>query len=181
MRHRQDVRVRDCTPDDAALVADIVRRSYSGLPLSQVPADMPIYHPKYHADAMQDPQTRWHVLEHDSAPVGVSMWRALPSLAHLHLLFVVGERQGEGFGSLLLKHFCEAAQEEDPALRLLTLHCLADAHKTLRFYRRHGYTRYNEGDEGRIVDLYLWLDAAKRHDASWPVKHDKVLLYKLVR
>ncbi len=181
MRHRPNVFVRSSSPNDAALVADIVRRSYSNLPLTQVPSDMPIYHPEYHADAMQDPSTRWYILEDAGEPIGVSMWRTLPSLAHLHLLFVIGDRQGEGFGSLLLKHFHDTAQAEDPSLRLLSLHCLADAHRTLRFYRRHGYAPYHAGDEGRVVDLYLWLDAARRDDTSWPVKHDKVLMYKLVR
>ena len=181
MRHRNQSNIRVCSPNDAAIVADIVRRSYSRRPLAEVPDDMPIYHPESHAEAMKDTQTRWHILEDCGAPIGISMWRSLPSLAHLHLLFVVGERQGEGFGSLLLKHFHETAREEDPSLRLLTLHCLADSHRTMRFYRRHGYTQYSDGDEGHVIDLYLWLDAAKRDDTSWPVKRDKALLYKLVR
>ncbi|MBM3493407.1 MAG: GNAT family N-acetyltransferase [Armatimonadetes bacterium] len=181
MRTCRDVELRECTPNDAATVADIVRRSYWGQPLTQVPADMPIYHAEYHADAMLDAQSRWRLLEAGGRVVGVIMWRALPSLAHLHLLFVDAGSQGKGYGSMLLKRFQIEAHREDPSLRILTLHCLSDAHRTVRFYKRHGYTQYNDGDEGRVIDLYLWLDAAKRHDTSWPLKKDKLLFYKLMR
>jgi GNAT superfamily N-acetyltransferase len=181
VRVRGKIHLRPCTPDDVEIVADIVRRSYSTQPLAQIPAEMPIYHAEYHEEAMLDPQTRWWLLYDDASPVGVAMWRALPGLAHLHLLFVVAERQGHGCGSLLLKHFQEESARADAGLRLLTLHCLSDALRTLRFYKRHGYVAYSDGDEGHVVDLYLWLDAARRHDASWPLKKDKMLLYKLLR
>jgi GNAT superfamily N-acetyltransferase len=181
VRQHPEVNIRPCTPNDVVHVADIVRRSYLRFPPTQVPADMPIYHPDYHQDAMADPQTRWFLLERAAHPIGVSMWRVLPSLAHLHLLFVDAEAQGHGHGSLLLSHFQEQARAEDPSLRILTLHCLADAHRSIRFYKRHGFVPYATGDEGRVVDLYLWLDAARRHDTSWPVKKDKILFYKIVR
>ena len=181
MGKRRSVNMRECTPNDAAAIADIVRRAYVTLPPAQVPADMPIYHPEYHVETMADPQTRWVLLTDADGPAGIAMWRALPSLAHLHLLFVVGEKHGLGYGSHLLKRFQTQAAEEDPSLRLLTLHCLSDAHRSLRFYKRHGYVPYAEGDEGTVVDLYLWLDAAGRYDISWPLKKDKTLLYKVLR
>lgn len=181
MDKRRRVTIEACTPNDAAIIADIVRRAYLGLPLTQVPDDMPIYHPEYHAENLTDPQTRWFLLRDGDGPAGMSMWRALPSLAHLHLLFVAADKQGLGYGSQLLKHFQQQAASEDASLRLLTLHCLSDAHRSIRFYKRHGYTAYTEGDEGRIVDLYLWLDAASRYDISWPLKKDKLLFYKVLR
>ncbi|GEM_PF-2726864 len=181
MRHPSDVKIRAATPDDVDAIADIIRRSYSTLPPSQTPVDMPIYHPAHHAEAMADPHGRWRLLEEKSGPAGVAMWRMLPGLAHLHLLFVRGDLQGRGYGSLLLRHFLEEAESEDPGVRLLTLHCLTCAAKTIRFYKRHGYTEYSPGDEGRVTDLYLWLDASQRYDVAWPLKDDKRLFYRRTR
>lgn len=181
MRRPDDVVISTATPDDVEQIADIVRRSYSKLPPEQVPADMPIYHASYHAEAMADPHTRWRLLRDADGPAGVVMWRILPGFGHLHLLFIIGESQGEGYGSLMLRTFAEAVRAEDPDARLLTLHCLADATRTIRFYRRHGYIQYNSGDEGRIIDLYLWLDAAEREGLGWPLRNDKLLFYKTLR
>ncbi len=181
MRHPPDVSITTATPDDVAVIADIVRHAYDSLPPTQVPADMPIYHPDYHAEAMADPTTRWRLLVDREGPGGIAMWRMLGDLAHLHLLFVSAERQGRGLGSLLLRHFHDSALEERPSLRLLTLHCLASSAGALRFYRRHGYSLYEPGLEGRIPDLYLWIDASRREDTAWPLKKDKLLFFKCVR
>jgi len=181
MRHPPDVSIAAATPDDVEAIADIVRRSYSSLPDSQIPADMPIYHPSYHAEAMRDTSTRWRLLRDHDGPAGMAMWRMLDELAHMHLLFVSCDRQGQGYGSHLLRHFRDCALSEDPSIRLLTLHCLAGSTRSLRFYRHHGYTAYEPGMEGYIPDLYLWIDAARREDSAWPLKKDKVLFFKLIR
>lgn len=82
---------------------------------------------------------------------------------------------------MLLQRFQKDAANEMPTLRLLTLHCLSCAQKAIRFYRRHGYAEYTPGDEGRLPDLYLWIDASSRDDVAWPLKKDKLLFYKLTR
>ncbi|MCC6728844.1 MAG: GNAT family N-acetyltransferase [Chthonomonadales bacterium] len=174
-------RIRPARSADAAEIARIVRESYANLPGRHVPADMPIYHPEYHAVQMLDPITRWALACSSGVPVGVAMWRLLPGLAHLHLLFVAGSHQGRGVGVALLKHHQREARREQRDTRLLTLHCLRDSHWAVRFYERHGYTEYEAGDEGRIVDLHLWIDACRRHDSGWPLRSDKALFYKRLR
>lgn len=181
MRHPDDVTMVTATPDDAEAIAEVVRSAYANLPDAQTPADMPIYHAEYHAEAMADTATRWRLLCNREGPVGVAMWRLLPGLAHLHLLFVAGPHQGKGYGSLLLKHFQESACEEQPDTRLLTLHCLAGSIRTARFYRRHGFHLYEPGLEGRIPELYLWIDASRREDTAWPLRKDKLLFFKRLR
>jgi hypothetical protein len=71
------------------------------------------------------------------------------------------------------------ARAEQPDLRLFTLHCLRESTWAMRLYRHHGYAVYEPGDEGRITDLYIWIDSCRRHDAGWPLKKDKALLYKM--
>ena len=181
MRHPKELSLTSATLEDAEAIAEIVRSSYSNEPPSRVPADMPIYHADYHAEAMRDPTTRWRLMCDTAGPVGIVMWRMLPELAHLHLLFVRADRQGRGYGSLLLKHFEESACDEQPNTKLLTLHCLACSTKALRFYRRHGYHQYEPGMEGRQPELYLWIDASRREDTAWPLKKDKLLFFKLTR
>lgn len=180
MRFPKDVTLVTPTTEDAEAIAEIIRAAYSNIPDSQTPADMPIYHAEYHAETMKEPDLRWRLLCDSEGPAGVAMWRLLPKLAHLRLLFVRGDRQGRGYGSLLLKHFQESSQDEQPDTRLLTLHCLAGASRSLRFYRRHGYSEYQAGLEGKIPDLHLWIDVAKKEDTSWLPKKDMVLFFKLI-
>jgi ribosomal protein S18 acetylase RimI-like enzyme len=106
------------------------------------------------------------------------MWRMLPGIAHLHLLFVAGMFQRHGYGVRLMRHHHEQALAEEPATRLFTLHCLRDSHWAMRFYKHQGYALYEPGDEGRITDLVLWIDACRRHDNGWPLRADKALFYK---
>lgn len=158
-----------------------MRASYSRLPDQHTPADMPLYHSAHYRETMQDPATRWALLCEQGQPVGVAMWRMLPHMAHLHMLFVAGDHQGRGHGVRLLRHHQKAALEEQPDTRLYTLHCLRDAYWAMRFYKHHGYTLYEPGDEGRVTDLYIWIDACRRHDNSWPLRPEKALFYKRVK
>jgi GNAT superfamily N-acetyltransferase len=173
--------VRPAAPEDAQAIAGVIRASYRDLPASHIPYDMPLYHPEYHVQAMQDPATRWSVLCEQEQPAGVAMWRMLPGLAHLHMLFVAGEHHGKGYGVRLLRHHQQEARREQPGTRLFTLHCLRDSHWAMRFYRHQGYTIYAPGDEGRLPDLYIWIDACKRHDNGWPLRADKALFYRLAK
>ncbi|HSV74485.1 MAG TPA: GNAT family N-acetyltransferase [Chthonomonadales bacterium] len=173
--------IRRATASDAADIARIARESYLHLPARHVPADMPLYHPKHHQQGMQDAATRWALLSLEGRHVGFAMWRVLPGLAHLHMLFVSADYQGRGFGVRLLKHHHREAVREQPGTRLLTLHCLRESSWATRFYRHQGYTVYEPGDEGRHTDLYLWIDACKRYDNGWPLAPDKALLYRLTK
>jgi ribosomal protein S18 acetylase RimI-like enzyme len=102
----------------------------------------------------------------------------IPGIAHLHLLYVDAGHQGRGFGSRLLKRHQEEAKSEQPETRLFTLHCLQDSGWAMRFYKRHGYNQYEAGEEYRVMDLTIWIDACRRHDNGWPLRADKVLFYK---
>lgn len=181
MAHGPAPIIRRATPSDAADIARIARESYLHVPARHVPADMPLYHAEHHAQSMQDPATRWAILSLEGRHVGVAMWRMLPGMAHLHLLFVSGEFQRRGFGVRLLKHHQKEALREQPDTRLFTLHCLRDSAWAMRFYKHQGYTVYEPGDEGRHTDLYLWIDACRRHDNGWPLAPDKALLYRLAK
>jgi GNAT superfamily N-acetyltransferase len=172
------VTLRPATAEDAAAIAWILRDSYRLLPAQHVPYEMPSYHAEFHREAMRDEATRWALLCERAQPVGVAMWRMLPGMSHLHLLFVAAESQGKGYGVRLLRHQQQEARREQSALRLYTLHCLRDSHWAMRFYKHQGYTLYESGDEGRITDLYLWIDACRKHDDSWPLRKEKALFYK---
>ena len=136
------------------------------------------FEPETHTESMRDPATRWRVLCESGKPVGVAMWRMLEGMAHLHLLYVDSAHQGNGYGTKLLKTHQEEAKAEKKDTRLFTLHCLRDSTWALRFYKRHGYTEYQKGDEYRVMDLHIWIDACRRYDNGWPLREDKLLLYK---
>ncbi len=170
--------IRAATALDADAFAHVIRESYRNLPATHVPTDMPLYHSDYHADSMTDAATRWAILNTPEGPAAVAMWRLLPGMAHLHMLFVAGEQQGKGFGVRLLKYHQEEAIREQKDTRLYTLHCLRESYWAMRFYKHHGYSIYETGDEGRIIDLYIWIDACTRHDNGWPLRDDKALFYK---
>ena len=172
------VTIRPALPGDAEAIAQIVRESYARHAASHIPFDMPLYHEESHLDAMLDPDTRWIVLQEEARRVGVAMWRMLPGIAHLHLLFVSGECQGKGYGRLLLKHHQTESKTESPETKLYTLHCLRDSQWAVRFYRHQGYSMYEPGDEYKVTDLYVWIDACRRHDNGWPLRADKALFYK---
>src|SRR5262249_5724533 len=141
------VTIRPALPGDAEAIAQIVRESYARHAASHIPFDMPLYHEESHREAMLDPDTRWIVLQEEARRVGVAMWRMLPAIAHLHLLFVSGESQGKGYGRLMLKHHQSESLTENPDTRLHTLHCLRDSQWAVRFYRHQGYSIYEPGDE----------------------------------
>jgi GNAT superfamily N-acetyltransferase len=172
------VNIREARVEDAVEIARVVRESYDAHPDSVTPADMLNYHPEAHVEGMKDPATRWRVLTVNGKPVAVAMWRLIPGLAHLHLLYVDAANQGSGFGSRLLKVHQEQARAEQAETRLYTLHCLRDSVWAMRFYKRHGYTQYEPGDEYRVMELTIWIDACRRHDNGWPLRADKVLFYK---
>ncbi len=170
--------IRAATSADAEAIAWIVRESYRPLPTQHIPAELPLYRSEYHVEAMRDPATRWALLSTKESPAGIAMWRMMPGMSHLHLLFVAGEFQGQGYGVQLLRHHQHEAQREQADTRLFTLHCLRASHWAMRFYKHQGYTLYEAGDEGRVTDLYLWIDSCRRHYNGWPLRQEKALFYK---
>jgi ribosomal protein S18 acetylase RimI-like enzyme len=175
------VTIRAASAHDAANLAAIVRASYEPFDARHVPADLPIYRGEFLELGLRDEETRWVILHEDGVPAGMAMWRIFEENAHLHMLFVAGGHQGRGHGVRLLKHHQLAARQALPRLRLLTLHCLRDSAWAMRFYRHNGYAEYRSGDEGRLTDLYLWIDACRRHDGSWPLPSEKALFYRLTK
>lgn len=181
MRHTRPSRIRPAHEGDADDLARIVRESYAGHNAAHVPAHMPLYDPAFHRRAMEDPNTRWAVACEDGRPVGMAMWRLVPGVAHLHMLFVSGPAQGRGHGVRLLRHHQSESRREHPDLRIWTLHCLRDSHWAMRFYANQGYTEYRDGDEWHVPELVHWIDACKAHDNGWPIRPEKALFYKLAR
>lgn len=170
--------IRPAAVDDCETIAWIVRESYRNLSARHIPLEMPIYRGEHHRRMMSDPALRWALVCEDDLPVGVASWRMIPGMAHLHLLFVEAAHQHRGYGVRLLHHHQDAARAEDSTARLFTLHCLRDSAWAMRFYKHQGYTLYEPGDEGRLTDLYLWIDACRRYDNGWPIAPEKALWYK---
>jgi GNAT superfamily N-acetyltransferase len=141
---------------------------------------MPGFRPDHIAELMLDSDTRWTVAVDGGQVVGVAMWRMLTGASHLHLLYVRSDHQGQGTGGKLLKHHQQEALKEQPETRLLTLHCLRESTWAMRFYKNHGYTLYEPGDEGRVIDLVIWIDACRKRDSGWPLRPDKALFYRRV-
>lgn len=178
MPRANDAIIRPATQDDCAAIAGIVRSAFRTHDDLHIPADMPVYHADHHRENMRDPATRWALLEQAGEPVGIVMWRVLPGVAHLDLLFVAAGAQGRGFGSRLLKHHQRVARAEQSDLRIFTLHCLRDSAWALRFYRHQGYAVYEPGDEWQETDLVLYIDACRQRDGKWPMRSDIALLHR---
>jgi len=178
MKQSDAIILRPATERDARDIAEILRDSYRRYRDDHVPADMPGYHADHIAGEMADESTRWTVAVDQGQRVGVAMWRLLEGMSHLHLLYVRSNHQGHGLGGRLLKHHQEEALKERPDTRLFTLHCLRDSLWAMKFYKHHGYTLYEEGDERRVMDLVTWIDACRNHDRGWPLRADKALFYK---
>src|SRR5205085_12174341 len=119
-------------PEDAVEIARVVRESYRGFPATHVPADMPNFYPENIAAALKDSATQWRALCVDGKTAAVAMWRLIPGMAHLPMLFVDCAHQGPGFGSKLLKMHQEEAKKEQKDTRLYTLHCLGESMLAVR-------------------------------------------------
>lgn len=170
--------IRPARADDAVAIAGIVRESYAGQHGVVVPADMPLYHPDYHAQQLGDPANCWALLFCDGMPVGVACWRLATGLAYLSMLFVRHQSQGHGHGVRLLRHFEQAAVASAPSTRLFLLHCLRASASAVRFYRGVGYQEVTEGLEWHVSDLVLWRDACKAEVMTDHIGNDRMLLYR---
>jgi GNAT superfamily N-acetyltransferase len=178
MKQTDSICLRNANERDVRDIAAIIHDSYERFRADHVPADMPGFHEDHVVELMADESTRWTVATDQGQRVGVAMWRMLEGLSHLHLLYVRSDRQGHGLGGRLLKRHHEEALKERPGLRLFTLHCLRESLWAMRFYKHHGYTLYEDGDERRVVDLVTWIDSCRNHDRGWPLRADKALFYK---
>jgi GNAT superfamily N-acetyltransferase len=178
MKQSDDILFRAANERDARDIAEIIHDSYQRFRADHVPADMPGFHEEHIAELMDDASTRWIVASDQGQRVGVAMWRMLEGMSHLHLLYVRANHQGSGVGGRLLKRHQDEALKERPDTRLFTLHCLRDSLWAMRFYKHHGYTLYEEGDERRMMDLIVWIDACRSDHHGWPLREDKALFYK---
>ena len=86
-----------------------------------------------------------------------SIWaKHHPDKPHCHLeaIGVLPERQGQGVGSLLLKHFCAYVDELKQAAYLE-----ADQPKNVRFYERFGFNVVEEASVLSLPNWFMWRDA----------------------
>jgi len=86
-----------------------------------------------------------------------SIWvKHHPDKPHCHLeaIGVLPERQGQGVGSLLLKHFCAYVDELKQAAYLET-----DQPKNVRFYERFGFNIIEEASVLSLPNWFMWRDA----------------------
>jgi ribosomal protein S18 acetylase RimI-like enzyme len=86
------------------------------------------------------------------------IWRSTwtqhdPQKPHWHLdpIGVSPERQGQGIGSRLMKHFCEHVDSRKQAAYLET-----DQPNNVRFYRRFGFTVVEEMPVLTIPNGFMW-------------------------
>ena len=168
--------IRMATSEDAEAIAWIIRDSFRPHEAGHVASDIPIFEPANHRQAMQDVDTRWALACEDGRPVGVAMWRMIPGMAHLHLLFVAGDYQGKGYAKQLIRHHQGEARREDRRLQVFTLHCLHESLWAMDFYRRRGYTQYDVGDERVVPALNIWIESCKRF-RTWPLPARKALFF----
>ena len=87
-----------------------------------------------------------------------SIWaKHHPDKPHCHLeaIGVLPERQGQGVGSLLLKHFCAYVDELKQAAYLE-----ADQPKNVRFYERFGFNVVEEAHVFSLTNWFMWRNAA---------------------
>jgi predicted N-acetyltransferase YhbS len=76
-----------------------------------------------------------------------------PKKPHWHLdpIGVLPERQGQGIGSRLMKHFCEHVDTRRQAAYLET-----DQPKNVRFYSRFGFTVIGETSILTLPNWFMW-------------------------
>jgi len=78
---------------------------------------------------------------------------------HLEALGVLPERQGQGVGSLLLRHFCAYVDQLKQAAYLET-----DQPKNVRLYERFGFNVFNEASVLSLPNWFMWRDAVRGGD-----------------
>jgi len=86
-----------------------------------------------------------------------SIWaKHHPDKPHLHLeaLSVLPERQGQGVGSLLLRHFCAYVDQREQVAYLET-----DQPKNVRLYERFGFTVAEEEPVLSVPNWFMWRPA----------------------
>jgi ribosomal protein S18 acetylase RimI-like enzyme len=103
------------------------------------PADVPLPFPEEMAQRFGIWQSSW--AQHD------------PKKPHWHLdpIGVLPERQGQGIGSRLMKHFCEYIDNRKQAAYLET-----DQPNNVRFYRRFGFTVVEETSVLTVPNWLMW-------------------------
>ena len=86
-----------------------------------------------------------------------SIWaKHHPDKPHLHLeaLSVLPERQGQGVGSLLLRHFCAYVDQRKQVAYLET-----DQPKNVRLYERFGFNVVEEAYVLSLPNWFMWREA----------------------
>jgi ribosomal protein S18 acetylase RimI-like enzyme len=118
---------------------------------------------------LNDPQTEWALVRApDGTPAGLAGWRYLPTMSHLHAIFVAHAHQRRGYGSALLAYHWQTVLARQPETQLFTLHVREPAVWAQALYQRQGYRFYQAGDESRWPALKAWIafcQARKR----WPL------------
>jgi len=125
-----------------------------------------------------DPATEWIFCHNSNGDhVGFAGWRLLPSICHLHALFVAEPYQHQGFARAMLRRHWERALERQPDTIIFTLHVRELATWARALYESGGYRYYQAGDEARWLELNLWIEACRQY-GTWPLPLGKLLMFR---
>jgi len=129
---------------------------------------------------IRDPQTEWILLvAPDGIVAGFAGWRFLPTMSHLHALFVAAAYQRRGYGRAMIHHHWQAVLERQADTQIVTLHVRQPATWAQELYLSEGYRFYQVGDEERWPALNVWIANCRQYD-NWPLPAGKLLMFRRI-
>lgn len=82
------------------------------------------------------------------------------SSEHLNFLYVLQELRAQGIGHQLLNYFIESRSKN-----MLTIHIRKELKRTVRFYRKFGFTLTNQEDNHNEI-LSAWVDKCLKYNPN---------------
>ena len=143
----EETSIRRATPDDKALLTDLIRQSFSDVAarFSLTPENCPAHPSNYTLARIDGDFARgvvYYILAHGRQPAGcVALEIASPEICYLERLAVLPEKRKTGIGKALVDHFLARAKMR--GARTVSIGTISDHSELNAWYRKIGFI---EGD-----------------------------------
>ena len=138
--------IRKTEKKDIPALLQMIRDSYTPYREQIRREDIPSYNYDDIASLLDNPGSDVWLAEENGEIAGMAAGTGLgPCAYHLKMLFVSGQSQHKGVGSILLERFESSGMNRH--FSLFTANYLNPAKWSLDFYRKHGYREYLPADE----------------------------------
>ncbi len=151
------VRIREIEEKDIPAVLRLIKDSYAPYKELIDGVGIPEYSYEEVCSLASEPHSDVWVAEENGEITGMAAGTEFgPSAYHLRMLFVGGESQHRGVGSVLLERF--EARGAERRHSLYTANYLGWAKWSGQFYEKHGYKEFASGDEENRPGLKAQID-----------------------